>query len=75
MNKPIFEYELKKDTIYIFHWNRSVQAFVLRAGEKCQYFKHSDTYLFQSSDGIVPYYDRETVESLPEFFEPNGEFK
>lgn len=70
MDKPIFAYELKKDTIYEFHWSRSTQIFILRAGEKCHYFKHSDTYLFESREGIVPYYDRKTVEAFPEFFEP-----
>lgn len=57
-------YELIKDTLYIFH----DQSWVLGAGEYCRYFTHSDTYLFEERDGVVPWFPRIVVEAQPDYF-------
>jgi len=64
-------YTLKKDTLFIMNFMLGQKSWVLRAGEICEYFDHSDTFIFEHRDGVVPYFDREVVENMPEFFEPS----
>lgn len=42
----------------------------LRPGETCEYFAHSDTYLFKSQGGVTPFVDGGEVESSPAEFAP-----
>jgi hypothetical protein len=38
-------------------------------GEPCDYFEHSDTYVFAGRDGVSPWFSRRTVEANPAWFE------
>lgn len=38
-------------------------------GEPCDYFAHSDTYVFAGRNGVAPWFSRRTVEANPVWFE------
>jgi len=38
-------------------------------GEPCEYFAHSDTYVFAGREGVAPWFSRGTVEANPAWFE------
>lgn len=63
-------YCLRLDTLYVVSTRVWTWSCTLHAGEICEYFAHSDTYLFASREGVVPFYNRETVERHPEWFAP-----
>lgn len=65
---PIPSYEIVRDTIYEFKTYGVPLVCVLKAGERCYYFEHADAYLFDAYKNLIPYYKREVIESLPEFF-------
>lgn len=74
---PIKRYRLLKDTIWLslqcHHCFGSPDfACVLACGEVCEYFAHTDTYVFDSQDGVCPFYSRSIVEKLVQegWFEP-----
>ena len=60
---------LMKDTLFCF----GGYVTVLKAGEICEYFAHSDTFLFPVRDmgslRVVPYYPAAFVETHPDWFE------
>ncbi|HDO25730.1 MAG TPA: hypothetical protein ENG95_03675 [Nitrospirae bacterium] len=43
---------------------------IVRAGELCEYFEHSDCYCLPVRQGIVPFVKRKHVEQWTEYFEP-----
>lgn len=51
-------------------WPHQLRSWVIREGERAEYFPHSGTYAFHSRDGVVPYFPRKLVEQQPDFFEP-----
>lgn len=63
---------LKKDTLYELNMTRyphRATFFTLKAGEECEYFSHSKTFLFEARDGFVPFFSQRTVVTNPEWFE------
>jgi len=60
------KYELKKETL----WTAGDFSCRLLAGELCEYFAHSDTYIFPHRGGYAPYYSAAVVEANPLWFEP-----
>lgn len=66
-DNPKYEaYKLYRDVIF------EAPGFccILHAGELCEYFRHSDTYIFKSREGYVPFFSRSTVEKCSSFFQP-----
>lgn len=43
----------------------------ISAGETCEYFGHSDTYIFASRGGVAPWFSRKTIEANPNWFKPD----
>lgn len=69
------QYRLTRDTFYCGYFNSHPLTTTLKEGEVCEYFAHSDAYVFngrESLEGarITPYYPRTVVESWPFWFEP-----
>ncbi len=66
---PIPDRRLRKDTLFCFQDHVTI----LKAGEVCEYFAHSDTFLFmvRDMDGnrVTPYYPAAFVRAHPDWFE------
>ena len=70
------KYRLKKDTLYELNMTRYPHRaifFTLNAGEECEYFAHSKTFLFKARKLFVPFFSERTVITNPEWFEPINE--
>src|SRR5438067_103446 len=59
-------FQLLKDTLWTGARDFSC---VLKVDEVCEYFQHSDTYIFEHRSGFAPYFGARVVLSNPEWFE------
>lgn len=68
------QFKLTRDCLWMIPFGLSHISCTLKEGEVCEYFPHSDTYVFDPRDSlegarIVPYYPREIVEAWGFWFE------
>ena len=62
-----FSYKLLKDINFFTYDGNFV---VIKKDEVCEFFEHTQVYIFDTREGYAPYYLRYFVENNPDIFEP-----